>query len=110
VRWLDALRGGLLAAVIWELGREVLGVFLIGMRYTSAYGAIGSFIAILLWCYYGCSILFFGAEYVQAIENRRHKEPETPAETGRPEEEIKCRPRRTEREKGGSDFPIADRG
>lgn len=73
VRWSDALRGGLLTAVIWELGREVLGVFLVGMRYTSAYGAIGSFIAILLWCYYGISIVFFGAEYVQTLENRRQQ-------------------------------------
>jgi membrane protein len=73
VVWSDALRGGLLAASIWELGRVVLGVFLIGMRYTTAYGAIGSFIAILLWCYYGICILFFGAEYVQVLERRREK-------------------------------------
>jgi hypothetical protein len=71
VCWADAIRGGLLAACIWELGREVLGAFLIGMRYTTAYGAIGSFIAILLWCYYGISILFFGAEYVQVLQLRR---------------------------------------
>lgn len=71
VHWLDAIRGGLLAACIWELGRTLLGVFFIGMRYTSAYGVIGSFIAILLWCYYGISILFFGAEYVQVLEQRR---------------------------------------
>jgi membrane protein len=71
VCWLDAIRGGVLAACIWELGREILGVFLIGMRYTTAYGAIGSFIAILLWCYYGISILFFGAEYVQVLQLRR---------------------------------------
>lgn len=74
VRWMDAIRGGLLAASIWELGREVLGVFLIGMRYTSAYGAIGSFIAILLWCYYGISIIFFGAEYVQVLGLRHQGE------------------------------------
>ena len=71
VAWLDAMRGGLLAAIIWELGRTAMGMFLIGMRYTSAYGAIGSFIAILLWCYYGISILFFGAEYVQVLELKR---------------------------------------
>lgn len=71
VCWRDAIRGGLLAACIWELGREILGVFLIGMRYSSAYGAVGSFIAILLWCYYGISILFFGAEYVQVLQLRR---------------------------------------
>jgi membrane protein len=71
VCWIDALRGGLLAAVIWELGRGLLGAVFIGMRYTSAYGAIGSFIALLLWCYYGISILFYGAEYVQVLEMRR---------------------------------------
>ena len=80
VYWIDAIRGGLLAAFIWELGREVLGVFFIGMRYTSAYGAIGSFIAILLWCYYGISILFFGAEYVQVLQLRRHGRSTTGAE------------------------------
>jgi len=71
VIWLDAFRGGLLAAVIWEVGRGLLGAFFIGMRYTTAYGAIGSFIALLLWCYYGISILFYGAEYVQVLEIRR---------------------------------------
>jgi len=71
VHWQDALRGGLLAAIVWEIGRDLLGAFFIGMRYTTAYGAIGSFIALLLWCYYGISILFFGAEYVQVLEIRR---------------------------------------
>ncbi|MCY2984928.1 MAG: YihY/virulence factor BrkB family protein [Planctomycetota bacterium] len=77
VCWKDAFRGGLLAACIWELGRFVLGAFLIGMRYSSAYGAVGSFIAILLWCYYGISILFFGAEYVQVLQLRRQGSPTT---------------------------------
>lgn len=80
VVWTDALRGGMLAACIWELGREILGVFLIGMRYTSAYGAIGSFIAILLWCYYGISILFFGAEYVQVLQLKRQGKATTDSE------------------------------
>lgn len=78
VSWMDAMRGGLLAAVVWELGRELLGVFFIGMRYTTAYGAIGSFIALLLWCYYGISIIFFGAEYVQVLEVRRKARNATP--------------------------------
>jgi membrane protein len=73
IRWLDALRGGLLAAVVWEAGRQLLGAVLIGVRYTAAYGAIGSFIALLLWCYWGVSIIFFGAEYAQVLSDERHK-------------------------------------
>lgn len=73
VQWRDAIRGGLLVSVIWEVGRQVLSVFLIGMRYTTAYGAIGSFIALLLWFYWGVTILFFGAEYVQVLSRQRAK-------------------------------------
>jgi membrane protein len=74
------------------------------MRYTSAYGAIGSFIALLLWCYYAISILFFGAEYVQAIETRRVERlgavPASAGESSIPEDEIdpqvsKFKPRRS---------------
>ncbi len=74
VMWRDAFRGGLLVSIIWELGRQFLSVFLIGMRYSSAYGAIGSFIALLLWFYWGVTILLFGAEYVKVL-SRSHQRP-----------------------------------
>ncbi len=71
VPWPDALRSGLLVAIIWEVAREFVFSFMIGMRYTTTYGAIGSFIALLLWFYWGVAILFFGAEYLQVISQRR---------------------------------------
>jgi len=48
-----------------------LGAVLIGVKYTAAYGAIGSFIALLLWCYWGVSIILFGAEYAQVLSDQR---------------------------------------
>ena len=66
VRWIDALRGGAVAAAIWAVGRQGLAILLIGERYT-AYGVIGSFIVILLWAYYAGAVVFFGAEVVQAL-------------------------------------------
>ncbi len=68
VRWADAARGGLLASVAWEVGRQVLSAFVIGNKY-NAYGVIGSFIAIMLWVYYGSAVLLLGAEYVQTIRS-----------------------------------------
>lgn len=70
VRWLAALNGGVFAALIWELGRQVLASFVIGDRYDSAYGVIGAFIAIMLWAYYAAVVLFFGAEFVHTISQR----------------------------------------
>ena len=59
------LRGGLLAALIWEIGRQILAAVLIGTRYTAAYGVLGSFIGLMLWCYYGVAVLLLGAEYIE---------------------------------------------
>jgi membrane protein len=64
IRWLEALPGGLLTAVIWEVGRQVLSLFVIGTRY-SAYGVVGTFIAMMVWAYYASSVLFLGAEFVK---------------------------------------------
>lgn len=67
VHWREALRGGLLAALIWEVGRVALATLVIGDRFSSAYGLIGAFIAVLLWIYYAVAVVFYGAEYVQVI-------------------------------------------
>jgi membrane protein len=60
-------RGGVLAAAIWEIGRQILAVVLIGTRYTAAYGVIGSFLGLMLWCYYGVAVLLLGAEYIEVL-------------------------------------------
>ena len=66
VSWQEALCGGFVASIIWELGRHILASFVIGQHYTSAYGVIGSLLAIMLWVYYGVAVVFVGAEFIQA--------------------------------------------
>jgi membrane protein len=79
VRWCEAARGGVFAGIGWQLGRQILDAFLIGNRYSSAYGVAGSFIAIQLWCYYSVAIIFLGAEYIQ--EFCRHCHSDVPDES-----------------------------
>jgi membrane protein len=62
-----SFRGGLVAAAIWEIGRQILAEVLIGTKYTNAYGVVGSFIGLMLWCYYAVAVLLLGAEYIQVI-------------------------------------------
>jgi membrane protein len=66
VRWRDALVGGLFVSLVWLLGQRLLVRFLIGPGYT-AYGIVGSFIAVMIWVYYVSVILFLGAELVEAL-------------------------------------------
>lgn len=71
IQWSEAAAGGVLAALLWEAGRQVLAAFLIGSRYTNAYGVVGSFMAIMLWIYYASTVLFLAAEYVQILCRER---------------------------------------
>jgi membrane protein len=66
VAWRDALAGAVVAGIGWEIGRQLLAAYVIGREYGSAYGVIGSFLAVMLWCYYVVALLFFGAEYARA--------------------------------------------
>ncbi len=61
----DAAQGAVVVAVAWELGRQLLAAYLIGTTYSSAYGVVGTFIGLLVWCYYACLIVYVGAEYVR---------------------------------------------
>ncbi|MEE9602368.1 MAG: YihY/virulence factor BrkB family protein [Thermoguttaceae bacterium] len=70
VRWSEASRGGNLAAVLWEIARQLLGVFMMSKNY-GAYGLVGSIIVLMLWLYIACSVLLLGAEYVRVIRDDR---------------------------------------
>jgi membrane protein len=73
VAWHEAFSGAILAGVGWEIGRLVLAAYVIGQEYTSAYGVIGSFLAVMLWCYYVIAVLLLGAEYAHAMGEDRRK-------------------------------------
>ncbi len=66
VRWRDALCGGVLVAIIWQIGQHLLALFVISDRY-SVYGVVGSFIALMVWFYYASAAVFLGAELVRNL-------------------------------------------
>jgi membrane protein len=79
IRWVDALRGGVLASLLWELGRQALTAYFLHLNYPSAYGIIGSFIAVMLWAFYASLVLLLGAEYVRVLREERESETQQAA-------------------------------
>lgn len=65
VRWADVWLGALLTGLLFVGGKTLLGFYLSTTRVASSYGAAGSVIALLLWCYYAGQILFIGAEFTR---------------------------------------------
>ena len=70
IAWRDVWTGALLTALLFNLGKYLLGLYLGRSSVTSAYGAAGSLVVVLLWVYYSAQILFFGAKFTQIYSNR----------------------------------------
>ncbi len=63
VYWKDALKGASFTALLFMIGKFLIGYYLGHSSVTSLYGAAGSIIVVLLWVYYSSIILYFGAEF-----------------------------------------------
>lgn len=79
IAWRDVWLGGVLTALLFTVGKFALGLYLGRSSVSSAYGAAGSLVIVLLWVYYSAQILFFGAEFTQVYATRFGKKLE-PAE------------------------------
>ena len=71
----DVWLGAVLTAVLFVLGKFVLGFYFGRSAVASSYGAAGSLIIILVWVYYSAQILFFGAAFtrVYAMRHGSHR-------------------------------------
>lgn len=69
ISWKDVRWGAFFTALLFMLGRYLIGLYIETTSTSSAYGAAGSLIVILTWIYYTAAILYFGAEFTQAYAN-----------------------------------------
>ncbi len=70
IAWKDVWMGAAITAVLFTLGKFLISFYLGKSTGTSAYGAAGAILVVLLWAYYSSLILFFGAEFTQVYANR----------------------------------------
>jgi membrane protein len=65
VEWGDVWVGGLISAILWIVGQQLLAIyFKVGTSFSS-YGALGGVLAFLVYVYYSSQILFIGGEFTQ---------------------------------------------
>jgi membrane protein len=64
--WRYALIGGFATAVLFGIGKWVIGASLARGNIAGAYGAAGSLVIVLVWTYYSATAFFFSAELLQA--------------------------------------------
>jgi membrane protein len=80
IKWNDVWIGAAVTALLFTIGKFLLGLYLGNSTIASGYGAAGSFVVLLVWIYYSAQILLLGAEFTQ-VYARRHgsRNPAHPA-------------------------------
>ena len=75
IHWRDVFLGAAVTAVLFSVGKLLLGLYLGKASFGSTYGTAGSVIIILVWVYYSSQIFFFGAEFTQVYARRHGSDP-----------------------------------
>jgi membrane protein len=70
IAWRDVWTGAIFTAILFVIGKSLIGIYLGTSDPGSAYGAAGSLILILIWIYYSSMIVLLGAEFTQAWMTR----------------------------------------
>ncbi len=81
--WRPILIGALATALLFHLGRWLIGLYLGRSTQPSAFGAAASFAALLLWLYYSAQIFLLGAEFTACVGGLRDDSHPEPAEKRR---------------------------
>lgn len=77
IKWRDVRSGAFFTAIFFMLGQYGINLYIQYMAKSSAYGAAGSILIVLIWIYYTSAILYIGAEFTQVYADARgsHIEP-----------------------------------
>ncbi len=76
VEWRDVRVGATVTAILFVIGKTLLGIYLGKSSPGSSYGAAGSLVVLVVWVYYSAQIFYLGAEFthVHALANRNQLE------------------------------------
>ena len=69
IPWGDVLLGSLITAVLFAVGKYLIGLYLGKSAVASSFGAAGTIVVAIVWVYYSAQIFFFGAEFTRAYSH-----------------------------------------
>ena len=89
VAWRDVWIGAAVTALLFTIGKFLIGLYLGKSAVASSFGAAGSLVVMMVWVYYSAQIFLFGAEftwvYAHEFGSRRGQERPKPGAEAVPE-------------------------
>jgi membrane protein len=84
VAWSDVWIGAVVTALLFTVGKFVIGVYIGKSGVTSGFGAAGSLVVLLVWVYYSAQVFLMGAEFTWAYAVTFGSRKEEPVPTAAP--------------------------
>ena len=84
ISWRDVWTGAGVTALLFTIGKVLIGLYLGKSSLASGFGAAGSLVVLIAWVYYSAQIFLFGAEYTWVYANRHGSRVQTPAPGDKP--------------------------
>ena len=78
LEWRDVVVGGAATAILFTVGKSLIGWYIGSSAVASSYGAAGALIVLLLWVYYSIQMFLLGAEFTKIYANRHGSRQEQP--------------------------------
>ena len=70
IAWRDVVVGAIATAVLFTIGKSLIGIYIGSTKVAESYGTAGSLIVILVWIYYSTVTFLVGAEFTRAYAER----------------------------------------
>ena len=67
IPWSDVWTGAAVTALLFTVGKSLIGLYIGKSSFNSAYGAAGSLIVLLVWIFYSAQIFLLGAEFTRVF-------------------------------------------
>ncbi|MFS2019999.1 YhjD/YihY/BrkB family envelope integrity protein [Massilia sp. CT11-108] len=71
ISWHDVWMGAAVTALLFNIGKSLIGLYLAKSSVATGFGAAGSFVILVAWFYYSAQIFLFGAEYTWVYANSK---------------------------------------
>jgi membrane protein len=78
LEWHDVFVGAVATALLFGVGKLLIGLYLRSSAIASTYGAAGGLIALLMWIYYSAQVFLLGAEFTKAYASRKGSQQDRP--------------------------------
>jgi membrane protein len=79
LQWRDVIVGSVVTAILFTIGKSLIGWYIGSSAVASSFGAAGGLIVLLLWVYYSAQIFLLGAEFTKVYVNRHGSKRGDPA-------------------------------